>query len=73
MSMHYLVDTYHGPLVVADCGDRWIVASPTRRPEIFDGRIPADRLRHARPITADRAREIVGDLPEGGPGSRTAV
>ena len=44
MKHHYLIDTHHGPLVVADCGDHWIVTSPTRPPEIYDGRVPADRL-----------------------------
>jgi hypothetical protein len=61
MKSHYLVDTYHGPLVFTDCGDCWIVASPHRPPEIYDGKIPSDRLRHATPIAPDRAREIVGD------------
>ena len=61
MKHHYLIDTHHGPLVVADCGDHWIVTSPTHPPEIYDGRIPADRLLHATPISAERADEILDE------------
>ncbi len=67
MKTHSLVDTYHGPLVFTDCGDCWIVASPYRTPEIYDGRIPSGRLAHATPIPSERAREIVGDQPDAAP------
>lgn len=60
---HYRVDTYHGPLVLTDCGDRWIVASPFRPPEVYDGSIPADCLTHAVAIEAEEARSLVGGPP----------
>lgn len=59
---HYLVDTYHGPLVYTQDTGRWLAATPFRRPEIFDGTIPDGCLRHARQISADEARAIVGPL-----------
>jgi len=67
---HYLVDTYHGPLVYAQDAGQWLAATPFRRPEIFDGTIPDSYLRHARPISADEARAIIGPVlsppPAGG-------
>jgi hypothetical protein len=65
----YMVDTYHGPMVLAQRATDWIIASPYRSVEIYDGRIPASCLEAARPISESEARELVLDLPDRLPGA----
>lgn len=60
---YYLVDTYHGPLILVQRATDWIIASPYRSVEIYDGRISESCLESARPISERGAREIVPDLP----------
>lgn len=58
---HFLVDTYHGPLVFTQRSSDWIISSPYRPPEIFDGTVPADCLTHSREISTAEATRILGD------------
>ena len=59
--IHYLLDTYDGPLVLSQRIDSWVIAAPCRALEVFSGTIPPDCLANARRISTNDAVSILGD------------
>ncbi len=57
---HYVLDTYHGPLIVSQRQADWIIRSPFRPPEIFDGTIPPSCLSNARPASDEEVMRLLG-------------
>jgi hypothetical protein len=58
---HYVLETYHGPLVITQRRFDWIISSPYRPPEVFDGIIPANCLINARQVSTGEATRLLGD------------
>jgi hypothetical protein len=57
---HFLVETYHGPLIFTERQSSWIIESPCRPPEVYRGAIPMDCLRNAVEIKEEQALRILG-------------
>jgi len=56
---HYLVETYHGPMLLSDYESSWTVISPCGTPENFSGQLPFECLRHAREIPYEEATRLI--------------
>jgi hypothetical protein len=55
---HFLIETYHGPMLLSEDESSWTVTSPCGLPETYPGRIPAECLVHARQVRPEDAKRL---------------